>query len=66
MRIQENLGVYADRCDEAADTLQKYVTALDKIYNHNEAARAAVLMHFGMHHTTAIAPLERRREGNRE
>ena len=25
---------------------------LDDIYNHNEAARAAVILHYGLHHST--------------
>lgn len=37
----------------AADTLQRYVDAIDAIYNHNEAARAAVTLHFGTLHQTA-------------
>ena len=30
--------------------LRRYVKAIDDIYNHNEAARAAVIQHFGMNH----------------
>lgn len=37
----------------AANTLQRYVDSIDAIYNHNEAARAAVIMHFGTLHQTA-------------
>lgn len=43
---------------EAAETLQCYVTAIDAIYNHNEAARASVLMHCGLWHTTHSAALD--------
>jgi hypothetical protein len=31
--------------------------ALDAIYNHNEAARAAVIQHYGIHHHPAVAAL---------
>lgn len=34
----------------AAATLKSYVNAMDAIYNHNEAARVAVIQHFGIHH----------------
>jgi hypothetical protein len=37
---------------DTAETLQRYVAAMDAIYNHNEAARAAVIMHFGLWHQT--------------
>lgn len=30
--------------------LDRYRKAMDAIYNHNEAARAAVIQHFGDHH----------------
>ena len=30
----------------------KYRKAMDDIYNHNEAARAAVVEHFGLRHST--------------
>lgn len=30
--------------------LRRYIKAIDDIYNHNEAARAAVIQHFGMNH----------------
>jgi hypothetical protein len=53
MRCQQNLGSYADRTEDAADTLEKYVKAMDAIYNHNAAARAAVIQHFGLWHHTA-------------
>lgn len=53
MRCQQNLGSYADRTEDAADTLEKYVKAMDAIYNHNEAARAAVIQHFGLWHQPA-------------
>ncbi len=45
---------------DAAEALQRYVTAMDAIYNHNEAARAAVIMHFGLWHQTpnAIYPAD--------
>ena len=33
--------------------LKKYVKAIDAIYNHNEAARAAVIQHFGTLHDRA-------------
>ena len=35
---------------ELEETLLKYKVAMDAIYNHNEAARAAVIAHFGIHH----------------
>ena len=38
---------------EAANTLQLYVDAIDAIYNHSGAARAAVILHFGTLHKTA-------------
>lgn len=37
----------------AAETLARYFDAIDAIYNHNEAARAAVIMHFGTLHRVA-------------
>jgi hypothetical protein len=55
MRCQQNLGSYADRTEDAADTLEKYVKAMDAIYNHNAAASAAVIQHFGLWHHTANA-----------
>ncbi len=40
------------------DALQKYMVAMDAIYNHNEAARTAVVQHFGtLHPPTAFAEL---------
>lgn len=38
---------------ELVAELRRYMTALDAIYNHNEAARAAVVQHFGLWHTQA-------------
>lgn len=35
---------------ELVNDLRRYVTAMDAIYNHNEAARAAVVQHFGLSH----------------
>ena len=35
---------------ELASELKRYMAAMDKIYNHNEAARAAVVEHFGTLH----------------
>jgi hypothetical protein len=33
------------------DELAKYQKAMDAIYNHSDEARAAVIQHFGIHHT---------------
>jgi hypothetical protein len=35
---------------ELVNDLRRYVAAIDAIYNHNEAARAAVIQHFGFNH----------------
>ena len=35
---------------ELINDLRRYVKAMDDIYNHNEAARAAVIQHFGLSH----------------
>jgi predicted RNase H-like nuclease (RuvC/YqgF family) len=32
------------------EQLQRYRTAMDRIYNHNEAAMVAVIQHFGVRH----------------
>ncbi len=47
------LRMQAREIADAANTLQRYVDAIDAIYNHNEAARAAVILHFGTLHQTA-------------
>ena len=54
MRCQQNLGSYADRTEDAADTLEKYVKAMDAICNHNAAATDLELQQRG-----EIAQLER-------
>lgn len=33
---------------ELVTELRRYMLTLDAIYNHNEAARAAVIQHFGL------------------
>ena len=38
------------RNDALVEVLEKYKKAMDNIYNHNEASRAAVVMHFGTLH----------------
>jgi hypothetical protein len=38
---------------ELINDLRRYVKAMDAIYNHNEAARAAVIQHFGLNHQHA-------------
>lgn len=38
---------------ELVTELRRYMAALDAIYNHNEAARAAVIQHFGLWHAQA-------------
>ncbi len=48
-----NVPGWSNTMTKAADTLQLYVDALDAIANHSEAARAAVVMHFGTLHQTA-------------
>jgi hypothetical protein len=35
---------------ELVNELRRYRKSIDKIYNHNEAARAAVVEHFGVLH----------------
>src|ERR1017187_3877397 len=47
------LRVRGNTMTDSAETLQRYVAAIDAIYNHNAAARAAVIMHFGTLHQTA-------------
>lgn len=37
--------------------LRRYVKAIDDIYNHNAASRAAVIQHFGLNHNF-ISPSE--------
>jgi hypothetical protein len=52
-----NSGVYHEFAKDmhlAAIALRKYVTAMDAIYSHNEAARAAVIQHFGIHHAITL------------
>ena len=39
---------------ELITELRRYVKAIDDIYNHNEAARAAVIQHFGLNHEKFI------------
>jgi dephospho-CoA kinase len=38
------------------EALEKYKSAMDAIYNHNEASRAAVIQYFGIHHPILSAP----------
>lgn len=35
---------------ELINDLRRYVKAIDAIYNHNAAAQAAVIQHFGLSH----------------
>lgn len=44
-----------DRLRAACATMRK---ALDDVYNHNEASRAAVIQHYGIHHCDATAGSE--------
>jgi hypothetical protein len=46
----------SERVAELESALLKYKTGMDKIYNHNEAARHAVIEHFGIHHPLGIWP----------
>jgi len=39
-----------ERDELTAANAEKMKTVLDAIYNHNEAARAAVIQHYGLHH----------------
>lgn len=48
------LSQFGDDMRMAAATLRSYVNAMDAIYNHNEAVRAAVIQHFGIHHKISI------------
>ena len=36
------------------DELSRIIRALDAIYNHNEAARSAVIQYYGLHHHPAM------------
>lgn len=36
--------------EEKQKILDKYTTAMDAIYNHNDSARSAVIQHFGTIH----------------
>ena len=45
----------ADEIEQLRADLIKYRTAMDAIYNHNEAARLAVIQHFGTLHTRTEA-----------
>lgn len=49
----EDIPGWGNTMEFAADTLEKYVKAMDAIYNHNAATRAAVIQHFGLWHHTA-------------
>ena len=49
---------------ELVNDLRRYVTAMDALYNHNEAVRAAVVQHFG--ERLKSASVMRRREGSHE
>ena len=44
---------WMERIAELEEVVEKYRKAIDDIYNHNEAARAAVIAHFGLHHPPA-------------
>lgn len=39
----------------------KLVKALDDVYNHNEACRAAVKQYYGLHHNAVVREIQARR-----
>lgn len=45
---------WGDDMRKAAASLEKYSQAMDAIYNHNAAARAAVVQHFGTAHAVSL------------
>jgi hypothetical protein len=47
---------------QAIEALELARKALDAIYNHNEASRAALIQHYGLHHTQLDAALAALRE----
>ena len=47
------------KCVEALERAQ---IAMDKLYRHNESVRHAVIEHYGLHHSQAIAGLEKELE----
>ena len=51
----EGMYGWGNTMQNAADTLRNYVAAITAIYNHNEAARAAVILHFGTMHKASNA-----------
>ncbi len=46
-----------EKVQTLADALKKYMLAMDSIYNHNLAARQAVIQHFGTIHHIAFDEL---------
>jgi len=50
---REQINGWGNTMTLAAETLQKYMEGIDAIYNHNEAARAAVIQHSGLWHRAA-------------
>jgi hypothetical protein len=43
---------------ELIEEIRRARKALDAIYNHNEAARAAVIQHYGLNHGYVMIPIE--------
>jgi hypothetical protein len=51
------------KCAELSEALRKYRVAMDALYNHNEAVRAAVVQHFGTLHPQAALASQPAPEG---
>lgn len=49
----DNIKLQAQLTQER-EKVKKYAEAMDKIYNHNEACRYAVIEHFGIHHPLGL------------
>jgi len=52
--LQDIANAIAAAQQPLIDALDKYMKGLDAIYNHNEAARAAVVQHFGTIHPPEV------------
>jgi hypothetical protein len=49
------------------EALEKYKTAMDALYNHNSATRAAVVQHFGtLHPIAALASVKEKAFGHKK
>lgn len=50
LNAEHALTALEHKLEVAIEAIEKYRVAMDKLYNHNEAVRHAVIEHFGLHH----------------